>query len=140
MEEKLFTIPLTEAFEADDECPFCFVERKIEHELLDFVLGSASTYMESDVRSETDSEGFCKEHFKKMFDYGNSLGNGWILKTHYEKIQKELKQQIKIFAPSKISLKDKLKGKKEETTIALWAAQKDRSCYICSSPHLKLFF
>ena len=76
MEEKLFTIPLTEAFEADDECPFCFVERKIEHELLDFVLGSASTYMESDVRSETDSEGFCKEHFKKMFDYGNSLGNG----------------------------------------------------------------
>lgn len=135
MEEKLFTIPLTEAFEADDECPFCFVERKLEHELLDFVLGSASTYMESDIRSETDSEGFCKEHFKKMFDYGNSLGNGWILKTHYEKIQKELKQQIKIFAPSKISLKDKLKGKKEETTIALWAAQKDRSCYICSRFH-----
>ena len=25
MEEKLYTIPLTEAFEADDECPLCFV-------------------------------------------------------------------------------------------------------------------
>lgn len=132
MEEKLFTIPLTEAFEANDECPFCFVERKIEHELLDFVLGSASTYMESDVRAETDSEGFCREHFKKMFDYGNSLGNGWILKTYYEKIQKELKQQIKLFAPSKISIKDKLKGKKEKNSIALWTAAKDKSCYICS--------
>ena len=104
MEEKLFTIPLTEAFEADDECPFCFVERKIENELLDFVLGSASTYMESDVRAETDKEGFCRVHFKKMFDYGNTLGNGWILKTHYEKIQKELEQQIKMYSPSPSSL------------------------------------
>lgn len=133
MEEKLYTIPLTEAFEADDECPFCFVERKIEKELLDFVLGSASTYMESDVRAETDREGFCREHFKKMFDYGNSLGNGWILKTHYEQIQKELKQQIKMFAPAKTSLMDKLKGGKgkEENAIALWTKEKDDSCYIC---------
>ena len=76
MEEKLYTIPLTEAFEENDECPFCVVEDKIEKDLLDFVLGSGSTYMESDVRDDTDKEGFCRNHFKKMFEYGNTLGNG----------------------------------------------------------------
>lgn len=136
MEEKLYTIPLTEAFEENDECPFCFVERKIENELLDFVLGSASTYMESDVRSETDKEGFCRMHFKKMFDYGNSLGNGWILKTHYQQMQKELKQQIKMFAPSKSSIFGKIKGEQTQgNNISAWVKEKDQSCYICNRFH-----
>ncbi len=43
MKEKLYTIPLNDALNADDECPFCFVEREIEHDLLDFVLGSGSS-------------------------------------------------------------------------------------------------
>lgn len=133
MEEKLYTIPLTEAFEADDECALCNVQRRIENDLLDFVLGSASSYMESDVRAMTDKEGFCKAHFKKMFDYGNTLGNGWILKTHFEQINYELKNQIKMFAPSKTSFMDrfKKKGADGENPIARWARQRDKSCYIC---------
>ena len=135
MEEKLYTIPLTEAFEENDECPFCVVEDKIEKDLLDFVLGSGSTYMESDVRDDTDKEGFCRNHFKKMFEYGNTLGNGWILKTHYKKINEELEKQIKMFSPSKASLMDKLKKRDEgerENSIAKWAAMRDKSCYICN--------
>lgn len=135
MEEKLYTIPLTEAFEADDECPFCYVERKVENDLLDFVLGSASSYMESDVRAMTDKDGFCRAHLKKMFDYGNTLGNGWILKTHFQQINYELKNQIKMFAPSKTSFMDKLKKKgadeENENSIAAWAKKRDKSCYIC---------
>ena len=30
MKEKLYTIPLMDAFKAGDECPFCFVERQSE--------------------------------------------------------------------------------------------------------------
>ena len=135
MEEKLYTIPLTVSFEADDECPLCNAEKKIENDLLDFVLGSGSTYMESDVRAMTDKEGFCRNHFKKMFDYGNTLGNGWILKTHYEQINYELKNQIKMFAPSKTSFIDRLKKKTGEegrkNSIAEWTKMRDRSCYIC---------
>jgi len=82
MKETLYTIPLTDAFNANDECPFCFIERNVEQDLLDLVLGSGSSYMESDMRDMTDKAGFCRNHFKKMFDYGNTLGNGWILKTH----------------------------------------------------------
>ena len=69
MKETLYTIPLNDAVNAGDECPFCFIEREVEQDLLDFVLGSGSSYMESDVREATDKAGFCREHFKKMFDY-----------------------------------------------------------------------
>lgn len=38
-----------------------------------FILGSA--YMEDDIRAKTDATGFCRHHFKMMYDYGNRLGN-----------------------------------------------------------------
>lgn len=130
MEEKLYTIPLTEAFEANDECPFCVIERKLEQDLLDGLLGSNTSYMESDVRDNTDKDGFCREHFKKMFDYGNTLGNAWILKTHYETIQKELTKQIKMFSPSKTPMFKK-KEAENINPIATWTKMRDESCYIC---------
>ena len=54
MKEKLYTIPLNDAVAAEDECPFCFIERAVEQDIMDFVLGSGSSYMESDVREATD--------------------------------------------------------------------------------------
>ena len=42
MKEKIYTIPLNDAVNADAECPFCFIERVVEQDLLDFVLGSGS--------------------------------------------------------------------------------------------------
>ena len=84
MKEKLYTIPLMDAFKAEDECPFCFVERQLEQHTMDFVLGPGASYMEDDVRAETDKMGFCRTHYKKMYDYGNRLGTGLILKTHFQ--------------------------------------------------------
>ena len=133
MKEKLYTIPLNDAMNAGDECPFCFIERNVEQDLLDFVLGSGSSYMESDIREQTDNAGFCRAHFKKMFDYGNTLGNAWILKTHYVQMNKELQQQFKNFTPGKTSLKDKFRKHTEgQNPIGLWVADKERSCYICN--------
>ncbi len=133
MSEKLYTIPLNDAINADDECPFCFIERDVEQDLLDFVLGSCSSYMESDVREATDKEGFCRTHFKKMFDYGNTLGNGWILKTHYERMIREMNEQFKSFTPSKSTLMGKFKKNTERVNpIGIWAEEKESSCYICT--------
>ena len=73
MKEKLYTIPLNDAVNASDECPFCFIERELEQNSLDFVLGNSSSYMESDIRDQTDKAGFCRVHMKKMFDYGNTI-------------------------------------------------------------------
>ena len=131
MKEQLYTIPLNDAVNAGDECPFCFVERSLEQDSLDFVLGSCASYMESDVRELTDAQGFCREHFKKMFDYGNTLGNGWILKTHFMKTRNDLDNEIKRFRPGKVSLADKLKGKTASNSIVNWVRAREESCYVC---------
>ncbi len=132
MKEKLYTIPLNDAMDAHDECPFCFIERNVEHDIMDYVLGSCASYMESDTRDETDKAGFCRMHYQKMFDYGNTLGNGWILKTHYKKLIGEMKEQFSRFSPGKTSFMDKLKGRPAETnSVAAWIEEKESSCYIC---------
>ncbi|MBR1650326.1 MAG: hypothetical protein IJ691_04105 [Lachnospiraceae bacterium] len=131
MKEQLYTIPLNDAVNAGDECPFCFIERNVEQDLLDYVLGSGSSYMEADMRAITDSEGFCRDHFKKMFTYGNTLGNGWILKTHYMNIRREMDKEFKSFRPGKVSLMDKLKKASSSNSLVNWARETEKSCYIC---------
>lgn len=133
MKEQLYTIPLNDAVNANDECPFCFIERNIEQDMLDFVLGSGASYMEADIREQTDKAGFCRTHFQKMFDYGNTLGNAWILKTHYKRMIGEMKKEFSSFKPGRVSLKDKfLKAASDESSIGNWTAAKTKSCYICN--------
>ncbi|MCR4788598.1 MAG: DUF6062 family protein [Lachnospiraceae bacterium] len=129
MKEVLYTIPLNDAVNAGGECPFCNIEKDVEQDLLDFVLGSGSSYMEADVRADTDAEGFCRKHFKKMFEYGNTLGNGWILKTHYMKINKEMHSVFEKFSPSKG--KGLFGSSKQTNSAAGWIRKKEESCYIC---------
>lgn len=131
MKEQLYTIPLNEAVDAKDECPFCYIERSIEQDLLDFVLGAGSSYMEADIRDMTDKAGFCRPHFKKMFDYGNTLGNAWILKTHYMRMIREMKQQFSGFTPGKSSFKMFSKSADSSNSIVNWIQAKEDSCYIC---------
>ena len=61
MKEQLYTIPLMDAFREKDECPFCFIHRSLEQHAIDFTLGSGASYMEDDIRFQTDKAGFCKE-------------------------------------------------------------------------------
>ncbi len=100
MKEKLYTIEVMDALKASDECPCCYLERKIEQDTVSFVLGVS--YMEDDIRAATDQAGFCRRHTKMMYDYGNSLGNAWILKTRMEYMRKQLKAQSqgKMTAPA----------------------------------------
>ncbi len=130
MKEKLYTIELTDAMKSEDECPFCCLERKLEQTAIEFVLGCS--YMESDIRDKTDEQGFCRKHTKMMFDYGNSLGNAWILKSRMEYLRKELKKQMDSFTPEKTSFLGKWK-KKEETgnPVTGWIRQEESHCYIC---------
>lgn len=151
MKEQIYTIPLMDAFNADDECPFCFIERNLEQHAMDFVLGAGASYMEDDIRAETDKAGFCREHYKKMFEYGNRLGCGLILTTHFKKKNEELKQQIKMFSPAKASMFSHFKKAQSaadapKTSIGVWAKEQQESCYICDyykntySRYLDTFF
>ena len=53
MKEQLHTIPISEGFEMDDECPFCAVERDVEQRSIRYVVGPSATYMEPHVRAAT---------------------------------------------------------------------------------------
>jgi len=129
MKEVLYTIPLNDAINEDSECPFCCVERDVEKDILDFVLGPGASYMEYDVRSATDAEGFCRDHYQKMFKYGNTLGNAWILKTHYMRINEQLAHEAKHFKANKSGLFSK--NKEASNSMAQWIRDKESSCYIC---------
>ncbi len=83
--EKIYTIPVNEAFEASAAdkacgCPFCRLYNHLEFNEIDAVLGAAM--MEPDIRIETNKKGFCKEHFDIMFGYKNRLGLALILESH----------------------------------------------------------
>lgn len=134
MKENIATIPLMDAFLAGDECPFCFLERKAEQHAVSFILGSA--YMEDDIRENTDAFGFCRHHFKMMYDYGNRLGNALILSTHLKKLNQELLKELADFSPGKSSLRKRLKRtdasvRETKTPLGAWIRKKETSCYVC---------
>lgn len=132
MKEQLYTIPLNDAFSADDECTFCFIERNLEQNAINFVLGSGASYMEKDIRSETDELGFCRNHLKKMYEYGNRLGCGLILSTHIKKKNQELTAEIKRYKPTKISPLERLKkNSRKNTSLTEWIEKQNSQCFIC---------
>lgn len=136
MKEKISTIPLIDAFKAEDECPLCYLARVAEEHAISFVLGSGATYMESEVRDKTDEAGFCRMHYKKMYDYGNRLGSAMILQTHLKKLNQEMSKEMAHFQSgpaSKGFFKKKSKSKDTATTsLGSWINQTDKSCYICN--------
>lgn len=132
MKEKLYTIPMNDAVNAMDECPFCNIERTIEQDMMDFVLGSGSSYMESDVREQTDKAGFCRMHLKKMYDYGNTLGNAWIMKTHMKETMYEMKKAMSAHKPGQAGGLFRKKTDGTINPVTKWVQDKEKSCYICN--------
>ena len=56
MKEQIHTIPISDAFNNAGECPFCYIEKRTEDHVMDFVLGHGASYMEADIRDMTDKE------------------------------------------------------------------------------------
>ncbi|HHW32269.1 MAG TPA: ABC transporter substrate-binding protein [Clostridiaceae bacterium] len=81
MKEKIYTIPVNEAFKEECECPMCILEKKLENEYVDYMLGPS--LMEPDSRIDTNEKGFCKRHFELLYNREeNKLGLGLIIDTH----------------------------------------------------------
>ncbi len=150
MKEQIHTIPIHDAMTNAGECPFCYIERKTEEHALDFTIGHGASYMEADIREMTDKEGFCRAHYKKLFDYGNALGNAWMLKTLCLRYMEEFDMQIKSFKPE--SNKKGLFSKKSGTAtssdneIVNWIQSREETCFVCKMventfhSYMKTFF
>jgi len=93
LKEKIYTIPVTDAFSEDSECPFCVLEFKLDAENIDYFLGGA--LMEPDCRVEMNAHGFCKSHLDKLFDSKkNVLGLGLILTSLFDAYNSRLSREI----------------------------------------------
>ncbi len=140
MKETLYTIPLMDAFKAEDECPFCYIERKLEQDSLDYILGSASAYMQSDIREKTNRLGFCRAHYRRMFQYGNTLGNAIMLSSYFKELNEELQKKLSGTKPGKPSLFRRKKSAPEDdasedqssnTALSSWIRRRETDCFLC---------
>lgn len=90
MKEKIYTIPVNDAFRRNDrDCPMCVLREKLEGEMLDYYLGPS--LMESDVRVSTNERGFCRTHANALYNREhNRLGLGLMLHTRVGQVGGEL--------------------------------------------------
>lgn len=125
LKEKLYTIPVNEAYDADCECPLCYMHKQLEDKAVDYTMGSS--YMEDDVRAVTDELGFCTRHLNLMYENQNRLGLALILKTHMDtsidKIEKLSQQTTK---PSSFFSK-----KTDEAPVVSYINGLESSCFVC---------
>lgn len=126
MKEQLYTIPVNDAFNKDCECPLCQMYKEIEDEAIEFTLGPS--YMEDDIRMETDKTGFCANHIKRLYDCQNRLGVALMLHTHMKHTIKSLE---KLSKSDNISKKSIFK-KNEQSPVTNYINNLDNSCYICN--------
>lgn len=135
MKEQIYTIPLNDAFLAGDECPFCHIARNLEQHAINFVLGSGASYMEDDIRAQTDQLGFCRTHYEKMYAYGNRLGAGLILSTHLKKKNQELSELLHNYTAGRTSRRGLFRkspsSEDKKTPIGQWVQEQESHCYIC---------
>ncbi len=88
MKEKIYTIPVNEAYAGNHACPLCYLADRLEKEAVDYALGAAM--MEPDYRIQSNEKGFCQKHFSMLFQNPNKLSLGLILDTHLEAIRKKI--------------------------------------------------
>ena len=65
MKEQLYTIPVTDAFHADCECPLCRIKQELERNAIEYTMGPS--YTEDDNRAMTDELGFCEKHIQDLY-------------------------------------------------------------------------
>jgi len=125
LKEKLYTIPVTDAFEKSGECPLCSAWRDLEADSISYTMGPS--YMEDDIREETNKTGFCQNHLKLMYKNQNRLGLTLIMSTHMEHTIKEIEKLSKNGPQGKgLFKKSSLSGVKE------YIDKLDQSCFVCN--------
>lgn len=117
MREKIYTIPVNEAFDDQSgKCPFCLLYEKLQEDELTLILGASM--MEPDVRIQTNEKGFCGKHFHMLRTRKNRLGLGLIMESHLDEVKKAIK-------PGGFLARDKSAAPKKNIESL------EKSCYIC---------
>lgn len=132
MKEKIYTIPVNDAYRSTCACPLCELASHIESNSLDFYLGAS--LMEPDTRIATNKTGFCGHHMTMMYKKEiNRLGLGLMMHTHMLDLRDDLQKDLQNAAPAHGSL---LKGhdrdyKKNIEKLAARMESRADLCIIC---------
>ena len=126
--DEIYTIPVNDGFNEDCECAFCAMQQKLEQEKLDFVL--SPSYMEEDVRGETNAKGFCRTHMEQLYRRENSLGVALIMQSQFDHQRKYVMELAKGGGSGK---KGGLFSKKqpEADPIRTYIETQPHKCYVC---------
>ena len=143
MKAQIHTSPVAQAFLSHDECPFCKLEKDATQRAIRFFAGPSASYMEPGVRGITNRLGFCGNHMKSLYEYGNTLGNALMLQSHMEDILLELDALSNRNDSPKRGL-----FKKKDAENRSWEKLQQRvhTCAICDqvqesvTRHYKVFF
>ena len=128
MKEQLYTIPVNDAFAVDCECPVCSMYDSLERDAIEFTMGPS--YMEDDIRMETNKIGFCSHHVKQLYKHQNRLGLALILHTHMQRTNRDLEEILSSDKPAKKGLFSK---KTESVSpVTEYIENLNHSCYICN--------
>ena len=92
MAEKIYTIPVNDAFNSECECPLCRLYTDLESDSIDFTMGPS--YMEDDNREVTDKMWFCPPHVRMLYAQKNRLGLALMMNTHTNKVIRDLKDAV----------------------------------------------
>ncbi len=125
MKEKLYTIPINDAFAVDCECPICAMRKVLENNAVEFTMGPS--YMEDDIRMETDRLGFCMPHMKMLMEQDNKLGLALVLHTHIKHTNTEIDKRMKMPVQAGSLFK-----KAGPNALLEYIDDLNKSCYICS--------
>jgi hypothetical protein len=121
--EKIYTIPVMDAYKEACDCPICCMYDKLERDKIDFLLDTA--YMEDDIRSETNRLGFCEKHYAMINQESNRLGLALILQTHLKTIHNDILRKAK----SNMGIK----RNKKAQTLNQFIEENTNRCYICET-------
>jgi hypothetical protein len=128
LKEKLYAIPVNDAFAEDGECPLCTMRKKLETAAVDFTMGPS--YMEDDIREATSRLGFCEKHLEQLYKNQNRLGLALILKTHMDKLVKDIEKHS--LSGSKMSAPSIFKKKTEGSLVVNYLNQMEEDCFVCN--------
>ena len=126
MANHIHTIPVLDALREPEGCAFCVMHSKLEQDAINFVMGPS--YMENDVRTQTNKLGFCKSHLDAMYTHQNRLGLALMLQTHMQKLNKDMTAIVKNKLPAPFFGKD-TNGPLAKIRTLL--AKTNESCYVC---------
>lgn len=114
--EKIYTIPVNDAFDEVGGCPFCRLRQKLENDEVGIILGASM--MEPDIRIKTNEKGFCSRHFGALLRGQKRLPLALMLESHLDEILR------KTGTPT-IALKGKINA------VAEGSESFCKTCYIC---------